>query len=525
MVHRREVLQLVLGGAVGGVAAGLAFDRGAAALDSAEVPAPSIPTSFPLGPPTPFDHAMVVETARRLSKQPYKAAPADIPEAFKNLTYDQYVSIHLHPSATIWAGDNIGFALEPLHRGFIFSTPIEINLVSDDEQRRLIYDARLFDFGKIAPSTNIGDIGFSGFRVLAPLDDGGFFELATFQGASFFRAVGRGQNPGAMARALSIKTADPGGEEFPAFRTLWIERPSLAADVLVIHAVIDSESVAGAYRFTLRPGEATIIDIESTLFARAALDNFGIAAMSATHLSGAIDHSRTDDLRPNVSELGGLQILTGKGEWLWRPVSNPDTLQISAFVDENPRGFGFIQRDRNFDHYEDDVQHWEARPSLWVEPIGDWSAGSVQLIEIPSESEINDNIIAYWRPKQSLAAGNEISFAYRQFWCKTPPERPDLAVAVSSRSGRGSSPKRRRFLVEFSGEILSLPENAEIIKPNLTASPGSIVSVRTFRSADKTACRVAFELDPGGEAYSELRLALEAAEKPVSETWIYRWTP
>lgn len=522
MVHRREILQLVLGG----IASGLAFDRGTAApsVTGDEAQAPSFPAAFPLSDPTPFDPAMVTETARRLSKQPYKAIPADIPDAFKNLNYDQYVSIHLRPNATIWAGDNIGFALEPLHRGFIFSTPVQINLVSDEQQRRLIYDEKMFDFGKIAPPANIGDIGFSGFRVLAPQETSGFFELATFQGASFFRAVGRGQNPGAMARALSIKTADPRGEEFPAFRSMWIERPTMAANALVIHAIIDSESVVGAYRFTLRPGDATIIDTESTLFARAALDNFGIATMSATHLSGAIDRSRADDLRPNVSEISGLQILTGKGEWLWRPVSNPDTLQISTFVDENPRGFGFIQRDRNFDHYQDDDQHWEARPSLWIEPIGDWSFGGVQLVEIPSESEANDNIIAYWRPKQSLAAGNEISFAYRQFWCKTPPERPALAIAVSSRSGRGSSAKRRRFLVEFSGEILGL-QKPEDIKPNLSASPGSIVSVRTFASADKASYRVLFELDPGGEAYSELRLVLEASGKPVSETWIYRWTP
>jgi glucans biosynthesis protein len=522
MVHRRDVLQLVLGGIAGGLAANRRAEAtGAIGAESAGL---SIPAAFPLSDPAPFDASMVTETARRLSRQPYKAVPADLPEAFKNLNYDQYVSIHLRPNATIWANDNIGFALEPLHRGFIFSTPMQINLVSNDEQRRLIYDATMFDFGKITPPANIGDIGFSGFRVLAPQEKNGFFELATFQGASFFRAVARGQNPGTMARALSIKTADARGEEFPAFRIMWIERPTLAADTLIVHAIIDSESVTGAYRFTLRPGEATIIDTESTLFARTALDNFGIATMSATHLSGAIDRSRTDDLRPNVSEISGLQILTGQNEWLWRPVSNPDTLQISTFVDENPRGFGFIQRDRNFDHYEDDDQHWEARPSLWIEPIGDWSSGGVQLVEIPSESEANDNIIAYWRPKQSLAKGNEVSFAYRQFWCKTPPEQPALAIAISSRSGRGSSPKRRRFLVVFAGEILSLDKNAEDIKANLSASPGSIASVRTFISADRSSYRVLFELDPGGEAYSELRLLLQAQEKPISETWIYRWT-
>jgi glucans biosynthesis protein len=523
MVERREVLKLALGG--------IAFGRGAAlpAMIAAPALAQSPPPGFALADPAPFDPAMVADAARALSKQPFKAAPADVPEAFKNLNYEQYVAIRLRPGAAIWAFDNVGFALEPLHRGFIFSTPMQINLVSDGQARRIVYDPALFTYGKLTPPPNLGDIGFSGFRVLVPQGEGRLSgrlsELATFQGASFFRAVARGQNLGTMARALSLKTADPRGEEFPAFRAVWIERPTLAANALVVYAVIDSESVTGAYRFTLRPGEATIIDTEFTLFTRTAVDNVGIATMSATHLSGAIDPRRIDDLRPNVSEVGGLQILTGKGEWIWRPVSNPDTLQISTFVDENPRGFGFLQRDRSFDHYQDDDQRWEARPSLWIEPIGDWSSGGVQLVEIPSESEVNDNIIAYWKPKLGLAAGSETAFAYRQFWCWSPPERPSLAIAVLSRSGRGSSAKRRRFVVEFSGEILALPQNSAALKANLSASPGSIAWVRTFISADKATCRVLFELDPGGESYSELRLVLESDGKPISETWIYRWTP
>jgi glucans biosynthesis protein len=513
MVHRREVLKLAFGALAGAVSA----DARAGGTASA-------PAGFPLGAPTPFDPAMVTEMARSLAKQAYKVPPADLPEAFKSLTYDQYVAIHLRPGATIWANDNIGFALEPLHRGFLFSTPMQINLVADGQAQRLVYDAALFDFGKLTPAANLGDIGFSGFRVLAPLEKGGFFELATFQGASFFRAVGEGQEPGTMARALAIRTADPRGEEFPAIRNVWIERPTLAADTLIIHAIIDSESVTGAYRFTLRPGDATLIDTECTLFARANLDHYGIAAMSATHLSGAIDKTRLDDLRPNVGEIDGLQMLTGKGEWLWRPVSNPTTLQTSTFVDENPRGFGFLQRDRNFDDYQDDDQHWENRPSLWIEPIGDWSFGGVQLVEIPTESDVNNNIVAYWRPKQVLAAGADISFAYRQFWCKLPPERPPLATVELSRSGRGWGAKHRRFLVEFEGDIFRQSKNKDDFKPSLNVSPGSIVFVRTFMSPEQATYRVLFEIDPASETYSELRLVIEAEGKPISETWIYRWT-
>lgn len=521
MVDRREALKFVLSAAAGGLAAHSVLAP--VPSDASPGAAEDLP-GFALGEPIPFEPGMIAAAARMLSKQPFKPLSEDLPDVFRNLSYDQYAAIAERPGTAIWGSDNIGFAIEPLHRGFIFSGPMEISLVADGNARRVLYDPALFDFGKLEVPANTGDIGFSGFRVLAQ-GPAGFSDVAIFQGASFFRAIARGQTLGTVARALSIKTADPRGEEFPAFRKVWIERPALAVGALVIYALIDSESLTGSYRFTLRPGEATLIDTECTLFARAAVDNLGLATMSAAHLCGPIDQHRNDDLRPSVSEIGGLQMLTGKGEWLWRPVANRETLQISTFVDENPRGFGFLQRDRNFDHYQDDDQHFETRPSLWIEPIGDWSAGGLQLIEIPSTSETNDNIIAYWKPKQSLAAGSEVSYAYRQFWCWRPPEQPPLAIATQSRSGRASAPKHRRFLVEFTGDTLSLPQKASDMKPNLNVSPGSIVLLRAFTLADDKSCRILFEIDPGSDSFSEIRLLLEAAGKPITETWLYRWTP
>ncbi len=522
MVERRAFLKLVLCGIAAPLGAGAGSVAGTPSA-AAEMAPPEPPRSFALGDPAPFDPSTVTEAARSLSKRPFKSLSSDIPGMFRDLSYEQYATIRERPGTAIWAAENTGFSIAPLHRGFIFSNPMEISLVYDASARRVIYDQALFDFDQLAAPSNIGDLGFSGFRVLAQ-GQGGFSERAIFQGASFFRSLAPSQTFGTMARAMSIKTADPRGEEFPAFRSVWIERPTLAAGALVIHALIDSESVTGAYRFTLRPGDATIIDTECTLFARVTVDSLGLATMSATHLSGPIDERRDDDLRPSVSEVTGLQMLTGKGEWLWRPVANRNTLQISTFVDESPRGFGFLQRDRNFDHYQDDDQHYETRPSLWIEPIGDWSAGGVQLVEIPSVSEANDNIICFWKPKQPLAAGSETFFAYRQFWCWNPPEQPPLAIATQSRSGRGSSSKRRRFVVEFNGDILGAPENSETLKANLSAAPGSIVTVRTFTSTDKKSCRVLFEIDPGSETYCEMRLVLEAGGKPMSETWLYRWT-
>ncbi len=226
-----------------------------------------------------------------------------MPAPFGSLTYDQYVSIRPKSGTAIWAGDNVGFAIEPLHRGFLFTAPMVINVVENGAIRRLSYAANQFDFGKVQAPPNLPDIGFSGFRVLHAHADQGLVDMAIFQGASFFRALANGQTFGLTARALMIRTADPRGEEIPAIREVWIERPSLANDVLVINALVDSDSMTGAYRLTLRPGDITIIDTECTLFTRSAEDFYGLGGMTAMFLFGPINRRGSDDIR--AGRVGG----------------------------------------------------------------------------------------------------------------------------------------------------------------------------------------------------------------------------
>ena len=223
--------------------------------------------------------------------------------------------------------------------------------------------------------------------------------------------------------------------------------------------------------------------------------------------------------------MNGLQMLSGKSEWIWRPVTNRSTLQISSFVDENPRGFGFLQRSRDFESYEDDEAKWETRPSVWIEPLADFGPGNVQLIEIPAESETNSNCLAYWRPTNGLVAGKEQSWAYRQFWCWEPPTKPPQLATFESRGGRGGAAKRRRFVVAFSGDALGDPQLLREPKAALSVFSGTVASVRSYLYRDRKLFRVVFEIDPGGEPQAEMRLVIEADGKPVSETWLYRWTP
>jgi glucans biosynthesis protein len=470
-----------------------------------------------------FDPALVVEAARTLARRPIQPlAATDLPEGYATLPFDQYSGIRAQPGGLIWAGENRGFTIEPLHRGYVFANPVSLFTVEDEIVRKVAFDRGKFDYGRVTPPPANVDLQFSGMRIATGLERP--FEVAVFQGATFFRALARGQNYGAMARALILRPGETRGEEIPFFRAFWIERPNPASGLLVIHALLDSESLTGAVRMTLRPGDVTLIDVEMTLFARQALEHVGFGCTMGTFLSGPQSRRSFDDLRPAAHEVSGVQMLTGGGEWIYRPLSNPTNLQVSSFMDSNPRGFGLVQRERDPAAFQDDDQRFELRPSVWMEPLGEWGAGSVQLIEIPSESELNDNAIVYWRPRQALAQGSETTLAYRQAWSWQPPERPALAVASRMRQGRGSQPRRRRFIVEFTGDRLADAGVVASTRANVSATPGAILNLRLWPYPERRTMRVGFEVDPGTESLSELRLVLQSGGQPVSETWLNRWT-
>jgi glucans biosynthesis protein len=508
MVERRDLLKAALG-----------------ALTAAVVPGERAGAQNAGPSPAGFSRERLLDEARKLQAKPFAPVAADLAEFYTTLSREHYEAISTKPEALIWAGESRGFCVEPLLRGWVYGAPVEMQIVDGGVETKPPFDPAKFDFGEVKLPEKLPEGGFSGFRVLPEAGVGKEREaaaIADFQGASFFHSKAPGQNKwGVAARGLSIRTADPQGEEFPTFRKFWIEKPTPGANSLVIHALLDSPSVVGVYRFTLRASEATIIDTELTLFPRVELDHIGIASLAGTSLFTPLDRRRTDDIRPAACEMNGLQILTGKDEWLWRPLSNRNSLQYSSFVDANPKGFGFIMRSRDIAAYQDDKEHWEQRPSIWIEPLNEWGEGAVQLVEIPSESELNDNIIAYWRPKQRISSAT--SFAYRQFWCWNPPLRPPLATVADARSGRGVAPKHRRFVVVFSGDALG-EAGRPTAKASLTPTPGNAVILHDAYDAASRTYRVVFEVDPGNETYCELRLALKAGDEQISETWLYRWT-
>jgi periplasmic glucans biosynthesis protein len=471
-----------------------------------------------------FDAATVRNLARELAGKPYQAPAAGPSDTFSKLTYDQYRAIRFDPGHALWRGQGLPFAVQFFHRGFIYKDRVDIYEVSDGKAEPIHYNPDLFSFGEVRPPAG-EDIGFAGFRIHAPWNGSDQFdEVCAFLGASYFRAVGKNQTYGLSARGLAIKTADPGGEEFPVFKSFWIERPQPRVGSIVVHALLDGPSAAASFRFTIRPGDETLFDVESTIYPRVDIDRAGLAPMSSMFYFGPNDHARIDDYRPAVHDSDGLMMWTGWNEQLWRPLTNPADLQISTFSDVNPRGFGLMQRRHDYAAYRDLEARYERRPSLWAEPIGNAGDGAVLLVEIPTNREIHDNIVAFWRPTQVLHAKGEYNFNYRLHWCWDKPSNSDLAKAVETRSGAGSQEASRLFVIEFvSDKLKGTPGDAKL-RAEVKADHGKIGNVVAQPNPENGGWRVSFELAAGGARAVELRAQLLANDAPVSEAWVYRWT-
>lgn len=468
----------------------------------------------------PFDRAVLLARAADLAKKPYQdPIRRNAPEL--KLSYDQYRSIRFRNDAAIWTGENRTFTVDLFYPGFIFNVPVNINLVAAKMARRVLFTNDLFESDANALVATGADAAYSGFRVRAPLNRPDFMdEFLVFQGASYFRAVARGQLYGLSARGLAVRTARAEGEEFPAWTDFWIERPPEKAERIVIHAILQSRSVVGAYTFSARPGADTVIDVDATLFARTQLAAFGIAPLTSMFLFDASNRARFDDYRSAVHDSDGLEIVSGSGERIWRPLANPAALQISAFIDDSPKGFGLLQRKRSFEDFEDAEALYNKRPSLWVEPKGQWGRGHVELVEIPSDREIHDNIVAYWQPEAPIPAGQKANFSYRLRFTAEPLDAA-LARVVATRSGASlQNQDQRSFVIDFRGRG---PAPADL-KPEVWSSAGVVLNARAHPIQGTDIYRASFELDTGREDIIELRLVLTSNGKPWAETWLYRWT-
>jgi glucans biosynthesis protein len=516
------------------------FLRAFAALTALGLPLPGLfaagPTATvrrPLGPPQPFDYAWLKGQARALASGTYAPPTSHIPEVVKALNWDQYQAIRYRADHALWAQDRRRFQVRFFHLGLYYQSPVRMYEVVDGQAQELAYDPAMFDYGEsgLQGSRLPMDLGFAGFRVHFHTDLQR--DVAAFLGASYFRAVGSELQYGLSARGLAVDCGMDRAEEFPMFTAFWLERPMPDTGKLTVYALLDSPSVAGAYRFDISPAARLVMDVDAALYPRKDIERLGISPLTSMFQYGENDRRMANDWRPEIHDSDGLAMWTGSGEWIWRPLVNPASLRFNAFLDQNPRGFGLLQRDRNFDHYQDDGAFYDRRPSLWVEPKSGWGKGSIQLVEIPTSDETFDNIVAFWNPGDTPRTGQELLFSYRLHWGVQMPVRPPLAQVVATRTGLGGVVGQQRtyfswrFVVDFTGSNLSMIAKEVKVEPVISASRGEIeiASVRPLETV--RGYRAMFDLKPTDDSVApvDLRLYLRANGEPLTETWIYQWTP
>ena len=478
-----------------------------------------------------FGFEDVANRARLLAEQPYKPPANRMPKEVRELDYDQYRDIRFRPERAIWRAEKLPFELMLFPQGRAVSEPVAIHVVEPSGERPLAFDPKDFDFGKNRiDADKLRELDFNGFRVHYAVNRPGYKdEVLVFQGASYFRALGKGQGYGLSARGLAVDTAAATGEEFPRFVEFWVERPRSNASTLVIHALLDSKRVAGAYRFVLAPGNETSMQVTARLYLREKVAKLGLAPLTSMFAFGENQPGR-DDFRPEVHDSDGLSIQGSDGEWVWRPLVNPKRLLVTSFAMSSPRGFGLMQRDRSPASYEDPEALYERRPSAWVEPAGNWGEGRVELVQIPTPDETNDNIVAYWVPQVAPVPGKAFDFAYRIRWQTAGTLPADKAWVVQTRRGRGFVRRPDGdigFVVDFDGpplrglaagegleSVVWVDANAEVRERNLFRNPVSGAWRMTVRIKRIDAAKPV-----------ELRAYLKQQQTTLSETWSYILPP
>jgi glucans biosynthesis protein len=488
----------------------------------------------PAVPPQPkFDFAEVLRRARDLAAAPFESAVPPLPEALSKLDFDAWRDIRFRPDKAFFAGNGTQFRLQLFHLGHLYPRPVTINTIRDGIATPIPYAANLFDYGRTKLDKPLPvNLGFSGFRLHYPLNSPKVYdEVVAFLGASYFRLLGRDQRYGMSARALAVD-AGTEREEFPFFREFWIETPDSASERVTIYALLDSQSTTGAYRFDLYPGVDTVLEVSLTLFPRRSDAKLGLAPLTSMFFIGENDHRFNNDFRRELHDSDGLLIHSGTGEWIWRPLRNPLRPEVSAFLDTNNRGFGLLQRDREFDNYQDLDLAYEIRPSYFVEPRDSFGDGRIELVELPTDNETNDNIVACFVPRDPPEALKPFGTAYRIIaslnLTRLSPNGRVLNTYQTTAAALGSpepvTPGSRRFIIDFTGgDLAYFGSDPKLVEVVPSTSQGKILRsfivpnphIGGFRAA------IDVQLEPGQS--TDVRAFLRSGSRALTETWTFPW--
>lgn len=496
-----------------------------------------------------FTFDLVTAKAEKLVQKPYNPTEGVVPKFLLDISYDNWRDIRFKPAKALWKDEDAPFTAQFFHPGLYFGRKVTINVVEATKGvRKIPFSTDLFEYEKTAAPLKkkiTSDLGFAGFRLHYPINTATYRdEVIVFLGASYFRAVAQHSNYGLSARGIAINTFAAVPEEFPYFKEFWLVKPAPDAQEMTIYALLEGPSITGAYQFVVKPGTATLVEVKSTLFMRNKVEKLGIAPLTSMFFYGENNNCPPlDDFRPEVHDSDGLQILTGSGEWIWRPLRNPSALLDNWFSVVNPKGFGLLQRDLDFDHYQDLEAHYEKRPGVWITPMGDWGAGSVELIQMPSIREIDDNVNALWVPAQPPEPKQPRSYNYIMSWHFPDDTRPPAGRVVATRTAiggniiDGGNRLVRKFIVDFEGaELATIPAEKEIT-PVVTVDPrAKLLEQQVHKNGITNGWRLVFQVSvesedllskvlKGSEPAVELRAFLKDGEKVLTETWSYAIQP
>lgn len=488
-----------------------------------------------------FSLQNVIDQASKLAKKSYQESQRQVPEFLLNMSYDEWRDIRFNPDQALWLKDKRPFTVQFFHPGLFYDRIVTIYTVDATGVRPVAFSPDLFDYGNTDLKDRIpSGLGFAGFRLHYPINTETYRdEVMVFLGASYFRAVGAKQTYGLSARGLAIDTAMPSGEEFPYFTHFWLVTPAPEDQKITLYALLDSPSVTGAYRFVVQPGKDTVVDVTSRLFLRKKPEKLGIAPLTSMFFYGENSpHRPVEDFRPEVHDSDGLLIANRSGEWIWRPLHNPRNLLITSFQSKNPAGFGLLQRDVEFDHYQDLEARYETRPSLWISPLGNWGEGRVELIQIPTESEFNDNIIAFWIPERVPEKDKPFWYSYRMTWGRSSSVRPPGGRVVATRMVGIKDSKARRFLIDFAGDRLESFPAEKPLTAVVTVDPrASLLEQQLYKNSVTGGWRLVFLVmveEPGSmervlpqakRSALELKAFLKLGDSVLTETWSYAFQP
>ncbi len=477
------------------------------------------------GAAEPFDFDTLRYRAKLLAEAPY-ARPVDVPAWLQKLNYDQLRLIQFNATRSLWRREQLPFEVQFFHPGFVYNRTVQVYEVRHRKAVPIAFSRDFFNYDTLKVGPLPPTMGFAGVRLLYPLNHPAD-ELGVFVGASYFRFLCQRAAYGLSARGIALNTGSAAPEEFPRFTEFYLERPDENAKSVTVYALLDGESVTGAYRFVISPGADTVMQVRTALYFRRNVDVLGVAPLTSMYWHGEDSRLAVDDFRPEVHDSDGLLLYTGAGEWLWRPLTNPTSVRTAIFSDENPRGFGLMQRDRDFEHYQDLEARYQLRPTAWVEPIGKWGRGGVRLVELPTADEFSDNIVAFWVPEKMPVPGEALELEYRLHWC-LDQIRPPAGYAIATRIGHApNAPGAEQFVVDFDGAYLNRQHADPTIQPVLTVGDGAKLIHSELQKNDYNGSwRVSFALKPDGSGRPvELRCFLRKPPHVLTETWSYLWQP